>query len=117
MEVELDYSGVIPEGFEIIEFPASTYLLFRGEPFAEENYEDAIREIWSAEKKYNPEFIGYEWDESNPRITWGKYVTKPTGETFMPVSVLAHHALVDGIQIARFYQNLASECAKLNKTG
>ena len=56
-------------------------------------------------------------DESNPRITWGKYVTKPTGETVMPVSVLAHHALVDAIQIARFYQNLASECAKLNKTG
>ena len=24
----------------------------------------------------------------------------------MPVSVLVHHALVDGIQIARFYQNL-----------
>ena len=29
----------IPEGFEVIELPASTYLLFRGEPFAEENYE------------------------------------------------------------------------------
>ena len=68
VEVELDYSGIIPEGFEIIELPASTYLLFRGEPFEEDDYEDAIGEIWNAEKKYNPEFIGYEWDESNPRI-------------------------------------------------
>ena len=68
VEVEPDYSGEVPEGFEVIDLPAATYLLFRGEPFAEENYEDAIREIWSAEKKYNPEFIGYEWDESNPRI-------------------------------------------------
>ena len=68
VEVELDYSGIIPEGFEIIELPASTYLLFRGETFEEDDYEDAIGEIWNAEKKYNPEFIGYEWDESNPRI-------------------------------------------------
>jgi AraC-like DNA-binding protein/predicted transcriptional regulator YdeE len=68
VEVELDYSGIIPEGFEIIELPASTYLLFRGEPFEEDDYEDAIGEIWNAEKKYNPEFIGYEWDELNPRI-------------------------------------------------
>ena len=68
VEVELDYSGIIPEGFEIIELPASTYLLFRGEPFEEDDYEDAIGEIWNAEKKYDPEFIGYEWDESNPRI-------------------------------------------------
>ena len=68
VEVEPNYSGIIPEGFEIIELPASTYLLFRGEPFEEDDYEDAIGEIWNAEKKYNPEFIGYEWDESNPRI-------------------------------------------------
>ena len=25
-------------------------------------------EIWDAEKKYNPEFIGYAWDDKNPRI-------------------------------------------------
>ena len=68
VEVELDYSGIVPEGFEIIELPACTYLIFRGEPFEEDDYEDAIGEIWNAEKKYNPEFIGYEWDESNPRI-------------------------------------------------
>ena len=68
VEVEPDYNGDVPEGFEVIDLPASTYLLFRGEPFAEENYEAAIGEIWEAEKKYNPEFIGYTWDDSNPRI-------------------------------------------------
>ena len=75
VEVELDYSGIVPEGFEIIELPACTYLIFRGEPFEEDDYEDAIGEIWNAEKKYNPEFIGYEWDESNPRIQ-----LEPVGE-------------------------------------
>ncbi len=68
VEVEPDYNGEIPEGFDVIDLPASTFLLFGGEPFAEENYEAAILEIWEAEKKYNPEFIGYVWDDTNPRI-------------------------------------------------
>ena len=68
VEVEPDYRGAVSKGFEVIDLPASTYLLFRGEPFAEENYEAAIGEIWDAEKKYNPAFIGYEWDDANPRI-------------------------------------------------
>ena len=68
VEVEPDYAGEIPEGFEVIDLPASTYLLFRGEPFEEENYVAAIGEIWDAEKKYDPAFIGFEWDNENPRI-------------------------------------------------
>lgn len=68
VEVEPDYTGSIPDGFEVIELPAATYLLFRGEPFEDDKYADAIQEIWAAEKKYDPAFIGFEWDESNPRI-------------------------------------------------
>lgn len=43
--------------------------------------------------------------DSNPRITWGKYYEQD-GKLFLPVSVLAHHALVDGKQIANFYSIL-----------
>lgn len=68
VEVETGYTGVIPEGFEVIDLPESEFLLFRGEPFEEEYFEDAIGEIWEAEKKYDPEFIGYVWDDDNPRI-------------------------------------------------
>lgn len=68
VEVESNYTGDIPEGFDIIDLPATTYLLFRGEPFLDDEYEEAIWEIWNAEKKYNPEFIGYTWDKENPRI-------------------------------------------------
>ena len=45
-------------------------------------------------------------EESNPRITWGKYQPDHNGRSQMPVTVLVHHALVDGIHIAQFYQNL-----------
>ena len=43
--------------------------------------------------------------ESNPHITWGEYF-KRGGRLVMPVSILAHHALVDGIHIGRFYEKL-----------
>lgn len=68
VEVSMDYDGMIPEGFAIIELPAAKYLMFQGEPFAEEDYGQAIEEIWEAEKKYVPSVIGYTWDQDNPRI-------------------------------------------------
>lgn len=43
--------------------------------------------------------------DSNPRITWGKYFQQE-GKTFLPLSVLCHHALADGLHIARFYEQL-----------
>ena len=43
-------------------------------------------------------------EESNPRITWGKYQADDKGRMMMPLSVLVHHALADGIHIAKFYE-------------
>ena len=69
VEVKIDYDeSLVPEGFELIELPAAKFLMFQGEPFEEEDYEEAIDEIWQSIKKYDPSFIGYEWDEENPRI-------------------------------------------------
>src|SRR5574344_965881 len=68
VEVPVDYDGVIPEGFDVITLSAAKYLMFQSEPFAEEDYESAIENIWEAEKKYNPSAIGYKWDSENPRI-------------------------------------------------
>ncbi|MBQ9063307.1 MAG: chloramphenicol acetyltransferase [Eubacterium sp.] len=51
-------------------------------------------------------------EESNPRITWGKYQVDAAGRAIMPVSILAHHALVDGIQLGQFYTNLDFEIQK-----
>lgn len=46
--------------------------------------------------------------DSNPRITWGKYFQQE-GKTFLPLSVLCHHALADGLHIARLYEQLDKE--------
>lgn len=68
VELTPDYDGVIPEGFDVIELPAAKYLMFQGEPFAEEDYCQAIEEVWASIKKYDPSVIGYSWDKTNPRI-------------------------------------------------
>lgn len=47
--------------------------------------------------------------DSNPRITWGKYF-EAGDKLLLPVTVLAHHALIDGKQIAEFFDRLTLEC-------
>ena len=46
--------------------------------------------------------------DSNPRITWGRYFTRE-GRTWLPVSVLCNHALMDARQLAAFYEALEGE--------
>ena len=51
--------------------------------------------------------------DSNPRITWGRYFTRE-GRTWLPVSVLCNHALMDARQLALFYEALEQELRGLN---
>lgn len=68
VEVETDYLGAVPEGFDTIRLPEADYLLFQGEPFREEDYCQAIQAVQQAMDRYDPTVIGYQWDEDNPRI-------------------------------------------------
>lgn len=68
VELPLDYDGCIPEGFDMIELPACKYLMFQGQPFAEEEFEQAINEVWKAIETFDPEVRGFLWDKENPRI-------------------------------------------------
>lgn len=43
--------------------------------------------------------------DSVPRITWGKYFEE-NGKIKMPVSVQAHHAVVDGRHVGQYFQTL-----------
>ena len=68
VEVSVDYRGEIPDGFDSVTFPAASYLMFQGEPFAEEDFQEAITQVRDAIAKYDPTINGYQWDDSNPRI-------------------------------------------------
>ncbi|ERI92296.1 chloramphenicol O-acetyltransferase [Clostridiales bacterium oral taxon 876 str. F0540] len=43
--------------------------------------------------------------DSIPRISWGKYF-EDNGKIKLPLSVQAHHALVDGVHVGQFFNNL-----------
>lgn len=68
VEVPLTYDGIVPDGFDIIVLPAAKYLMFKGDPFAEEDYCQAIKEVEEAIRMYDPQVIDSKWDLSNPRI-------------------------------------------------
>ena len=68
VEKSLDYDGPVPEGFDVITLPKTSYLMFQGEPFREEDYCEAIMAVQRAADKYDPAVIGYQWDAENPRI-------------------------------------------------
>lgn len=68
VEVKADYSGIVPDGFDVIALPEADYLMVQGEPFQEEDYAQAILSVQYAMGHYDPAVIGYEWDDSNPRI-------------------------------------------------
>ena len=55
-------------------------------------------------------------DDSHPRITWGKFQEDSRGRKQLPVTVLAHHGLVDGIHLAQFYSNLEAEIRRIVET-
>jgi AraC-like DNA-binding protein len=69
VEVPEDYSGELPEGFEIISLKPCKMMIFQGPPFEEENFGSAIANLWEVMKAYTPELYGFEWaDEDGPRF-------------------------------------------------
>lgn len=69
VEVPLDYKGSIPDGYEIIELPSCKMMVFQGPPFKDEDFGEAIADLWEVMKSYDPEFYGFKWaDADGPRF-------------------------------------------------
>ena len=69
VEVPADYSGNVPQGYDIIDLPACRMMVFQGPPYDDEKFEDAISELWEVMKAYDPKLYGFEWaDEDAPRF-------------------------------------------------
>ena len=69
VEVPQNYTGEIPDGFEIIGLQPCKMMVFQGEPYEDEKFGEAIEELWDVMKKYNPQIYGFEWaDDDVPRF-------------------------------------------------
>ena len=49
--------------------------------------------------------MNYSPPDSVPRISWGKYFQQ-NGQQLMPLAVQAHHAVVDGSDMGRYFQSV-----------
>jgi AraC family transcriptional regulator len=69
VEVPLDYAGPVPDGFERTDLPACKMMVFQGPPFKDEDFGDAIGDLWEIMKTYDPTRYGFQWaDEDGPRF-------------------------------------------------
>jgi len=69
VEMPLDYTGPVPEGFECIELPPCKMMIFQGQPYDDAHFEEAIGSLWETIRHYDPEIYGFKWaDEDGPRI-------------------------------------------------
>jgi hypothetical protein len=69
VEVPYDYSGEVPEGFDIIGLPETKLMVFQGEPYDDDNFRDEVGAVMRLIENYDPTNYGYEWaSENGPRI-------------------------------------------------
>ncbi len=69
VEVPADYTGPVPEGFEVIDLPPCRMMVFQGPPFDDADFEKAISSLWDVMNAYRPETYGYRWaDDDGPRF-------------------------------------------------
>ncbi len=69
VELPLDYSKPVPEGYELTEFPPCKMMVFQGPPFKDDDFEEAITDVWELIKTFDPTLYGYEWAENDgPRF-------------------------------------------------
>ncbi|MCE5189437.1 MAG: AraC family transcriptional regulator [Eubacteriales bacterium] len=69
VEVPVDFTGAIPEGFDLIDLPACKYMVFHGEPFEDEKFGEAVETVWDAIERYDPKQYGWDWaPEDGPRF-------------------------------------------------
>lgn len=60
VELPLDYSNKIPEGYELIELPPCKMMVFQGEPYKDEDFMTEIEDIWDTIEKFDTALYGFE---------------------------------------------------------
>lgn len=69
VELPIDYTGPVPEGYDLIDLPPCKMMIFQGEPYDDAEFEKAIGTLWDSIKTYQPELYGFQWaDEDGPRF-------------------------------------------------
>jgi hypothetical protein len=61
VEVPTDYANDVPDGYDLIDLPPCTMMVFQGEPYNDDDFQEAIGEVWEHVKNFDPKLYGYDW--------------------------------------------------------
>lgn len=59
VEVPMTYANEIPNGYELIELPPCKMMIFQGETYHDDDFMEAIGEVWAHIEKFDPTIYGY----------------------------------------------------------
>jgi AraC family transcriptional regulator len=69
VEIKKDYSGEIPEGFDVVDLKPCKMMIFQGQPYDDKDFEQEISNLWEVIENYNPKIYGFEWAKKDaPRF-------------------------------------------------
>lgn len=69
LELPLSYDKPLPPGYELIELPAATYMVFQGQPYDDNDYQTEVGQVMDFIDEWNPELYGYQWNtQAAPRF-------------------------------------------------
>lgn len=69
VELPLDYSQPVPEGYDLVDLLSCNMMVFQGEPYNDDVFEEAIGQVWEQIKHFDPTLYGYQWaPEAAPRF-------------------------------------------------
>ena len=90
-------------------------LLCREHPSIDEADPEGLLFITSLPWLHYTAFVQPTGSDSNPRISWGKFERDHRGRQMLPLTLLCHHALADGVHISQFYRNVEDELQRLKE--
>lgn len=61
VEVPANFGGPLPEGFDVIDLAPCKLIVFQGEPFKDEDFEEAVTICMERIESFNPEVYGYQY--------------------------------------------------------
>lgn len=67
VEVPYDYSGVVPDGYDLIVLDKCKMMIFQGPKYDDKHFETEVAKVMKAVEEYDPTLFGFEWaDDAAP---------------------------------------------------
>lgn len=67
-EVSMAFSGEVPAEFELLEIPASEYVVFFHPRYPTEDHGSVMHSVWKASQEWNPEEYGIRWNKESAPV-------------------------------------------------